>query len=152
MISPRLGADTSSPTDMTDDASDSVGDMSITSKDSGESRDYHYFEWHLLDVLINVDFLYTVIVECLRPASPRLYFCDRVEFLPDSDSLESKRGFLSTTHFSTLLKQTLWYPDAWSQPKQPSQTVFRQLSTDLETKIFCTTYYGMMKSMILWTI
>merc|ERR1719384_2857520 len=34
MISPRLGADTSSPTDMTDDASDSVGDMSITSKDS----------------------------------------------------------------------------------------------------------------------
>ena len=38
MISPRLGADTSSPTDMTDDASDSVGDMSITSKDSGELR------------------------------------------------------------------------------------------------------------------
>ena len=36
MISPRLGADTSSPTDITDDASDSVGDMSITSKDSGE--------------------------------------------------------------------------------------------------------------------
>lgn len=35
MISPRLGADTSSPTDITDDASDSVGDMSITSKDSG---------------------------------------------------------------------------------------------------------------------
>ena len=53
--------------------------------------------------LINVDFLSNVIVECLRPASPRLYFCDRVEFLPESDSLESKRGFLSTTHFSTLL-------------------------------------------------
>ena len=29
-----------------------------------------------------------VIVECLRPASPRLYFSDRVEFVPDQ--VESK--------------------------------------------------------------
>lgn len=108
MISPRLGADTSSPTDITDDASDSVGDMSITSKDSGEQRVSIMTDMcPMSECLIYVDFLSNVIVECLRPASPRLYFCDRVEFLPDSDSLESKRGFLSTTHFSTLLKQTL---------------------------------------------
>ena len=110
MISPRLGADTSSPTDITDDASDSVGDMSITSKDSG-GRSVSIMiladMCSMSECLINVDFLSNVIVECLRPASPRLYFCDRVEFLPESDSLESKRGFLSTTHFSTLLKQTL---------------------------------------------
>ena len=31
----KLGGETSSPTDITDDASESVGDVSITSKDSG---------------------------------------------------------------------------------------------------------------------
>ena len=36
----KLGGETSSPTDITDDASESVGDVSITSKDSGRDTDY----------------------------------------------------------------------------------------------------------------
>ena len=34
------------------------------------------------------------IVECLRPASPRLYFSDRVEFVPDT--VESKKQSFPT--------------------------------------------------------
>jgi len=52
--------DSTTTTDFTDDASDSVGDNSITSRDS---------------------------VECLRPPSPRLYFSDMVEFVSDGQSL-----------------------------------------------------------------
>ena len=36
----KLGGETSSPTDITDDASESVGDVSITSKDSGKNTKY----------------------------------------------------------------------------------------------------------------
>jgi len=57
----KLGGETSSPTDITDDASESVGDVSITSKDS---------------------------VECLRPASPRLYFSEKVEFVPEVENYQ----------------------------------------------------------------
>merc|ERR1740137_476319 len=55
--------DSTTTTDYTDDASDSIGDVSITSKDS---------------------------VECLRPPSPRLYFSDRVEFVPDGQMLNPR--------------------------------------------------------------
>ena len=43
----KLGGETSSPTDITDDASESVGDVSITSKDSGKNIDKPPLTEHL---------------------------------------------------------------------------------------------------------
>ena len=52
----------------------------------------------MLIVNVVVDSVYLVVVECLRPASPRLYFSDRIEFVPDSACVESKQGSVLSPH------------------------------------------------------
>ena len=73
-------------------------------------------------VNVSVDSVYLVVVECLRPASPRLYFSDRIEFVPDSACVESKQGSVLSPH-PVLLH---------SHPTLATLGVRRGLSTDTD--------------------
>ena len=76
----------------------------------------------VLIVNVSVDSVYLVVVECLRPASPRLYFSDRIEFVPDSACVESKQGSVLSPH-PVLLH---------SHPTLATLCVRRGLSTDTD--------------------